>query len=213
MRPSTEARAPSPTPVATPSRAPCAPGGAPASRASAARGLFAVALLAVAASGCGGAADPAASPSIDIAPATARSADPAASADPDPEAPASAAASAQPAPRAAAAPPPAPAAVPAATPTRAPSPSAAAAEALFDEGRRDMSSGNYSAACPKLEKSLTLDFGIGTLLNLATCVEKLGDTARACALYGQAAAETHNQGQLEREKLALARRQSLGCGP
>ena len=64
----------------------------------------------------------------------------------------------------------------------------AAAQALFDEGRRLMTEGNFAAACPKLESSQKLDPGAGTLLNLATCYEKNGQTASAWVTYQDAAA-------------------------
>jgi hypothetical protein len=55
----------------------------------------------------------------------------------------------------------------------------AAGEALFQEGRRLMKSGDYAAACPKLEESLRLDPAVGTLVNLAMCEEQNGRTATA----------------------------------
>lgn len=56
---------------------------------------------------------------------------------------------------------------------------AAAGEALFQEGRRLMKAGDFSAACPKLEESLRLDPALGTLVNLASCEEQQGRTATA----------------------------------
>jgi hypothetical protein len=55
----------------------------------------------------------------------------------------------------------------------------AAGEALFQEGRRLMKSGDFAAACPKLEESLRLDPALGTLVNLASCEEQQGRTATA----------------------------------
>ncbi len=63
----------------------------------------------------------------------------------------------------------------------------AAAQALFDEGRRLMEQGKYAEACPKLESSQKLDPGAGTLMNLAACYEKNGQTASAWVTYTDAA--------------------------
>src|SRR5882757_7808503 len=51
-------------------------------------------------------------------------------------------------------------------------PDAVRAEALFDEGRRLMTAGDFTAACPKFASSQALDPAIGTALNLANCYEK-----------------------------------------
>ncbi|CAN5325742.1 hypothetical protein BH09MYX1_BH09MYX1_41350 [soil metagenome] len=63
----------------------------------------------------------------------------------------------------------------------------AAAQALFDEGRRLMDQGKFADACPKLESSQKLDPGAGTLMNLASCYEKNGQTASAWVTYTDAA--------------------------
>jgi hypothetical protein len=79
---------------------------------------------------------------------------------------------------------------------------AAAAEALFAEGRRLANAGNYTDACPKFEASQKLDPGLGTLLNLADCYEKIGKTASAWAEYREAIPLARAAGSSEREKLA-----------
>ena len=56
-----------------------------------------------------------------------------------------------------------------------------AAEALFEEGRRLVAAGSFVDACPKFADSQRLDPSPGTLLNLASCYEKLGRSATAWA--------------------------------
>src|ERR1019366_353360 len=85
----------------------------------------------------------------------------------------------------------------------------ATAQALFDEGKRLMEQEQYAKACPKLADSLRLDHGIGTMLNLAICYERNGQTASAWATFKDAAGEARVAGQVEREKLARDRAAAL----
>lgn len=85
----------------------------------------------------------------------------------------------------------------------------AEAESLFDEAGKLLRGGNAQAACPKLERSLQLDRGIGTLLFLAECYERLGRTASAWATFREAAAEARAVGQTERERIASSRAKKL----
>lgn len=79
-----------------------------------------------------------------------------------------------------------------------------AANALFDEGRRLMEARKYAQACPKFVDSQKLDPGVGTMLNLAVCYEKNGQTASAWSEYRDAAAAARDKGQVEREQIARA---------
>jgi hypothetical protein len=81
----------------------------------------------------------------------------------------------------------------------------ALAEALFDEGRKLMDANDYAHACPKLARSQELDDGIGTLLYLADCYEKSGQTASAWATFREAASRAHERGEAERERIATRR--------
>jgi hypothetical protein len=83
----------------------------------------------------------------------------------------------------------------------------AAAQALFQEGKRQMAQGNFAVACAKLEESQRQDAAIGTQLNLADCYEKLGHTASAWELFLEVASET--KGQPAREKVARERAAAL----
>ncbi|HWZ90997.1 MAG TPA: tetratricopeptide repeat protein [Polyangiaceae bacterium] len=85
----------------------------------------------------------------------------------------------------------------------------AAAEALFNEARTLVASGKYADACPKFEASEQLDPGLGTLLNLAECYEKLGKTASAWAEYREAIPLARAAGSKVRQDLATERATAL----
>jgi hypothetical protein len=84
-------------------------------------------------------------------------------------------------------------------------PGAPAAEALFREGRALIAQGDYAAACPKLEESLLLDPGPGTLFNLARCYELEGRIASACKAYGDVADAMAAANQPDRQRVARER--------
>ncbi len=84
-----------------------------------------------------------------------------------------------------------------------------AAETMFEEGRALMQQQRYTEACAKFEASQGLDPGIGTILHLADCYEKLGRTASAWATFKEAASLARLRAQEERERIALTRAASL----
>jgi serine/threonine-protein kinase len=78
----------------------------------------------------------------------------------------------------------------------------AAAETLFVNARKLMTDGKYDEACKALAESQRLDPGVGTLLNLGRCYEKLGRTASAWSTYREAAGAARASHQTTREKYA-----------
>ena len=76
---------------------------------------------------------------------------------------------------------------------------------LFEAGRADMRDGHYAEACAKFADSKTLDPGVGTMLNLAYCYEKIGRKARAWSEYESAAVAAHRAGRSDWESAARAR--------
>jgi serine/threonine-protein kinase len=78
----------------------------------------------------------------------------------------------------------------------------AGAEKLFSEARKLLDAGQFAEACQKLADSQQLDPGVGTLLNLAQCYERMGKTATAWATYREAADAAKMSGQVERERKA-----------
>lgn len=57
------------------------------------------------------------------------------------------------------------------------------AEALFRAGREASDRGNYKIACDRFRESYRLDPAAGTLLNIASCLESLGELANAWETY------------------------------
>jgi len=64
----------------------------------------------------------------------------------------------------------------------------AAADALYEDAGKLIAANRWAEACPKLEASLKLDPGIGTLLRLGYCYEKTGRTASAWSTFNDAVA-------------------------
>lgn len=88
----------------------------------------------------------------------------------------------------------------------------AAAEALFDEGRELIGQGQLEAACRRFEQSQALDPGVGTLLYLGDCYERLGRSASAWAMYREASSSARAAGQGERSRVADERARHVAPG-
>jgi tetratricopeptide (TPR) repeat protein len=85
----------------------------------------------------------------------------------------------------------------------------AAAEALFDRGLGLMREGKLEEACIQLERSQAIERGIGTMLYLAECYEKLGRTASAWAMFREASSAARAEGQPDRAKSGTDRAAAL----
>jgi hypothetical protein len=85
----------------------------------------------------------------------------------------------------------------------------AAAEALFDRGLQLLRDGKVAEACQALEESEAVEPGIGTMLYLADCYERLGRTASAWALFRESASRAEAAGQNERAAAGKKRAEEL----
>jgi serine/threonine-protein kinase len=83
------------------------------------------------------------------------------------------------------------------------------AEALFNQGKALMRTGDFAQACPKLSESYQQDPGTGTLLALARCQEGLGQLATAWTTYRSVIGRAEQQGRLDRAEAARRRAASL----
>lgn len=77
----------------------------------------------------------------------------------------------------------------------------AAADAVFDQAKQLLATGEVAKACTMLEASLKLADQLGTRLNLADCYERMGRTASAWAEFREAASLAHKRGD-RREQFA-----------
>lgn len=84
-----------------------------------------------------------------------------------------------------------------------------AAEALYDQARKLVSEGEFTAGCAKFEQSQRLDPGIGTLLYLADCYEKAGRIASAWATFREGASQAKAAGQTDRAASGESRAAAL----
>ena len=86
----------------------------------------------------------------------------------------------------------------------------AAAIAAFDDASSLAEQGNLKAACPKFAESQRLDPQLGTLLNLALCLEQNGQTASAWSSFREAAELAEKRGD---ERQAAAQEHATALKP
>ncbi len=86
-----------------------------------------------------------------------------------------------------------------------------AAEALFQEGRRLLDTGDFEAAAEKFLQSEAEDPASGTLMNVALCRERQGRLATAWAYYASAAALARRDGRPDR--VAAAEQKLVDLAP
>lgn len=88
-------------------------------------------------------------------------------------------------------------------------PARSEAARVFDEGRAAMKANDLGRACPLLERSLTLEPALGTLLNLATCFEQQGKMASAWVRFNEATSWAQRTHESKREAFATERSTAL----
>jgi hypothetical protein len=85
----------------------------------------------------------------------------------------------------------------------------AAAEALFDEGKKLLEAKKLPEACKAFEASQKLDAGVGTLLYLGDCYERVERFASAWATFREAAAMATTAQDDKRAQIARSRVDAL----
>src|SRR5579864_6263971 len=83
------------------------------------------------------------------------------------------------------------------------------AQALVDEGRRLMASGDYTAACARFASSEQLEASAATSLSLAACYEKAGKLVSAVDAFRKAEADAGSARQKSRAVFAKKKAASL----
>ena len=85
----------------------------------------------------------------------------------------------------------------------------AIAQTAFDDARTLFDRGEYAAACEKFALSRKLDTKLGTIMNLAICLDRIGRIASAYAELGDAESLGRREGRAAVVKDAAARAQAL----
>jgi len=81
----------------------------------------------------------------------------------------------------------------------------ARADTLFRQAQALLDAGKVEAACSKFEASEAAENGLGTLLHLGDCYERMGRSASAWHAFLEAEAVAHTKKDVEREQVAAER--------
>lgn len=81
--------------------------------------------------------------------------------------------------------------------------------AMFQEGKKLASAGDFEHACPKFVEAERLFPTTGTLLNLGDCYEKTGKLASAWGAFKQAEIMARNAGDTDRQEEAAKRARAI----
>lgn len=87
----------------------------------------------------------------------------------------------------------------------------AEAQELFMRARQAMAAGNLPEACELFLRSNEASPALGTLLNIAACEERSGNTVQACRAWLEAAEQARAGGQSARGKVAEEHASALHC--
>jgi hypothetical protein len=85
----------------------------------------------------------------------------------------------------------------------------ARAQELFDSALVDAEKGDFASACPKFQASQEADPKTSTLLNLANCYEKNGQTASAWGAFRESETLARKAGRADWETAARTRAEAL----
>ena len=85
------------------------------------------------------------------------------------------------------------------------------AQLAFESAKRLMNQGQHAEACKMFEQSLGFSPALGSLLNLAVCLELSGRKDEACTHYLEAFEWAKEERRNERAELARSKAAALGC--
>lgn len=82
-------------------------------------------------------------------------------------------------------------------------------DVLFEQGNKLMDAGRNAEACPLFARSLEIDPSLGTRVNLALCLEKIGQLGSSYRLFQKVVQTAHDTGKVKREDEAREHLESM----